>query len=146
MWFRCVCVFFSCIVIHRHFNLAKHIHMRWGGGWVQPGFLQYPVFLSDMLKNNHMENIPDIKSTAKSTDILYWNLLDWALTSNWINNKAPVTKKEEEKLANTRIYMPCFGDLKELTKNKKKRREESAYMNLLQPHKHAEANASIILW
>ena len=42
--------------------------------------------------------------------------------------------------------MPCFGDLKELTKNKKKRREESAYMNLLQPHKHAEANASIILW
>ena len=51
------------------------------------------------------------------------------MTSNWINNKAPVTKKEEEKLANTRIYMPCFGDLKELTKNKKKRREESAYMN-----------------
>jgi len=37
--------------------------------------------------------------------------------------------------------MPCFGDLKELTKNKKKRREESAYMNLLQPHKHAEAKA-----
>jgi len=54
--------------------------------------------------------------------------------------------KKKEKLANTRIYMPCFGDLKELTKNKKKRREESAYMNLLQPHKNAEANASIILW
>jgi hypothetical protein len=55
-------------------------------------------------------------------------------------------EREREELANTRIYRPYFGDLKELIKNKKKRRKESAYMNLFQPHKHAEANASIILW
>jgi len=29
--------------------------------------------------------------------------------------------KKKEKLANTKIYMPCFGDLKELTKNKKEK-------------------------
>jgi hypothetical protein len=69
------------------------------------------------------------------------------LASCWINRKAPVTRKkqrerqrerererEREELANTRIYRPYFGDLKELIKNKKKRRKESAYMILYFSH------------
>ena len=61
-----VCVFLMyCDPSTLQLNQAYSHEMGEKREWVQRGLLQYPVFLSDMLKNNHMENIPDIKSRAQ---------------------------------------------------------------------------------